>query len=102
MQTHKYFTIKILFFCHHLSSFACSNISIFRYFDIQHGQHIKRADLKELREVFDKYAKVEKDGEKFMKPEDFMLDYLGDGKRENLNIETARLIGSILDTTRDG
>ena len=37
-----------------------------------------------------------------MKPEDFIIDYLGDGKHENLNTETAKLIGSILDTTRDG
>ena len=81
-----------------------NSIHPFDFFNLnrQYGQHIKRADTHELREVFDKYAKVEKDGEKFMRPEDFILDYLGDGKREKINIQTAKLIGSILDTTRDG
>lgn len=37
-----------------------------------------------------------------MKPEDFILDYLAIGRSENLNVETAKLMGSILDTTRDG
>jgi len=68
----------------------------------EYGQHVKRADTNELREVFDKYAKIEKDGEKYMSPLDFVVDYLGDGNRANLNIETAKLMGSILDTTRDG
>lgn len=71
---------------------------------VQHGQNIKRADSDELRAIFDKYAKVVVNGEKYMRPEDFIVDYLeiGKEKTQKVNLETAKMLGSILDTSKDG
>lgn len=51
------------------------NVEILLFF--QGHSHLKRATTERLREVFQKYASVDKDGEKFMTSEDFVRKYLG-------------------------
>jgi len=65
-------------------------------------QYTRRADPEKLKEIFDKYASVEQNGERFMTPDDFVRNYLGIYKSENYNPKTVYLLGSILDTSKDG
>ncbi|XP_035220847.1 calcium-binding mitochondrial carrier protein Aralar1-like [Stegodyphus dumicola] len=65
-------------------------------------QYTRRADPEKLQEVFNKYASVEKNGERFMTPEDFVRKFLGVYKDPNYNLKTVNLLGSILDTSKDG
>lgn len=44
---------------------------------LQGPAHIKRAPTDKLREVFQKYASQQKNGEHFMTSEDFIRSYLG-------------------------
>lgn len=44
---------------------------------VQGPAHIKRAPTEKLREVFQKYASQQKNGEYFMTSEDFIRNYLG-------------------------
>lgn len=62
---------------------------------------VKRADEAKLREVFERYASVEKHGEKFMTHEDFIVKYL-QLFSDNYAKKTAYLLGGILDTSKDG
>jgi hypothetical protein len=57
-----------------------------------------------LRAIFERHAKVTVNGEQFMRPEDFIVEYLEFGKNGNhkVNLETAKMLGSILDTSKDG
>ncbi|XP_075683858.1 electrogenic aspartate/glutamate antiporter SLC25A13, mitochondrial [Rhinoderma darwinii] len=62
----------------------------------------KRADPAELKTIFVKYASVEKDGEHFMSPFDFVRRYLnitGDGEP---NPKTIQLLAGVVDQTKDG
>ncbi|XP_020855627.1 electrogenic aspartate/glutamate antiporter SLC25A13, mitochondrial isoform X1 [Phascolarctos cinereus] len=62
----------------------------------------KRADPSELRTVFLKYASVEKNGEFFMSPNDFINRYLNIFGDCQPNPETVELLGSVVDQTKDG
>ncbi|KAJ7415420.1 Calcium-binding carrier protein Aralar2 [Willisornis vidua] len=62
----------------------------------------KRADPAELKTIFLKYASVEKNGEFFMSPDDFVTRYLkiiGDGLP---NASTVQLLAGVVDQTKDG
>ncbi|XP_053324387.1 electrogenic aspartate/glutamate antiporter SLC25A13, mitochondrial isoform X2 [Spea bombifrons] len=62
----------------------------------------KRADSAELRTIFNKYASVEKNGELFMSPLDFVKRYLnvtGDGEPSP---KTVQLLAGVVDQTKDG
>ncbi|KAM5157905.1 electrogenic aspartate/glutamate antiporter SLC25A13, mitochondrial [Mantella aurantiaca] len=62
----------------------------------------KRADPAELKTIFLKYASVEKDGDYFMSPLDFVRRYLnitGDGQP---NPKTMQLLAGVVDQTKDG
>uniref|UniRef100_A0A493U0H9 Solute carrier family 25 member 13 n=1 Tax=Anas platyrhynchos platyrhynchos TaxID=8840 RepID=A0A493U0H9_ANAPP len=62
----------------------------------------KRADPAELKTIFLKYASVEKNGEFFMSPNDFVTRYLkiiGDGVP---NANTVQLLAGVVDQTKDG
>lgn len=63
---------------------------------------MKRADAKKLREIYDKYASVEKNGERFMSHEDFVRKYLGLFPENNFSRKTVKLLSGILDTSKDG
>ncbi|XP_077159762.1 electrogenic aspartate/glutamate antiporter SLC25A13, mitochondrial isoform X1 [Paroedura picta] len=62
----------------------------------------KRADPAELKTIFLKYASVEKNGEFYMSPNDFVTRFLkiiGDGVP---NPSTVQLLGGVVDQTKDG
>lgn len=68
----------------------------------QGGGYLKRANPDVLRDIFNKYASLEKDGEKYMTPEDFVIKYLGFFDGEGLNSESVKLLAAIVDTSKDG
>ncbi|XP_042678563.1 calcium-binding mitochondrial carrier protein Aralar1 [Centrocercus urophasianus] len=63
---------------------------------------IKRADPAELRSIFLQYASVEKDGERYMTPEDFVQKYLGLHTDPRYNPKTVQLLAGVADQTKDG
>jgi solute carrier family 25 (mitochondrial aspartate/glutamate transporter), member 12/13 len=52
--------------------------------------------------MFPQYASVVKDGEHFMTDADFVIRYLGLVPEQNYNVETVKLLGNVIDTTKDG
>lgn len=65
-------------------------------------QYIRRADSDRLREVFEKYASVEKEGVQYMTPNDFVRGFLGLYEGPKYNQQAVNMLGSILDTSKDG
>ncbi|XP_030310096.1 calcium-binding mitochondrial carrier protein Aralar1 [Calypte anna] len=65
-------------------------------------QLTKRADPAELRNIFLQYASVEKDGEHYMTPEDFVQKYLGLYTDPRYNPKTVQLLAGVADQTKDG
>ncbi|NWU55916.1 CMC1 protein, partial [Dromas ardeola] len=65
-------------------------------------QSTKRADPAELRSIFLQYASVEKDGEHYMTPEDFVQKYLGLYTDPRYNPKTVQLLAGVADQTKDG
>ncbi|KAI8119802.1 Calcium-binding mitochondrial carrier protein Aralar1 [Lucilia cuprina] len=63
---------------------------------------LKRASTDKLREVFQKYATYEKNGEHFMTSEDFVRKFLGLFTDAAFNDESVRLLAGIADTSKDG
>lgn len=66
------------------------------------SQYVRRADTDRLQEVFNKYASVEKNDSKFMTPTDFVRGFLGLYEGPQYNQEAVQILGSILDTSKDG
>lgn len=64
--------------------------------------HIKRAPTDKLREVFNKYATHNKNGEYFMTSEDFIRSYLGFFSDVAYNKESVTLLAGVADTSKDG
>ncbi|OCT63594.1 solute carrier family 25 member 12 L homeolog isoform X1 [Xenopus laevis] len=62
----------------------------------------KRADPFELKNIFLQYASVEKDGENYMTPSDFVQKYLGLHSDPHSNPMTVELLGGVADQTKDG
>ncbi|XP_066497446.1 electrogenic aspartate/glutamate antiporter SLC25A12, mitochondrial-like [Hoplias malabaricus] len=66
-------------------------------------QSTKRAHPNELKEIFLKHASVvDKDGEHYMSPRDFVQNFLGLHTQPNHNPKTVQLIAGVADTTKDG
>ncbi|XP_036401770.1 calcium-binding mitochondrial carrier protein Aralar1-like isoform X2 [Megalops cyprinoides] len=66
-------------------------------------QSTKRADPHELKAIFLKNASVvDKDGEHYMTPADFVQKYLGLHTQPHHNPKTVQLIAGVADTTKDG
>ncbi|KAH8271254.1 hypothetical protein KR018_003749, partial [Drosophila ironensis] len=63
---------------------------------------LKRAGTEKLREVFQKYASIEKNGEHYMTSEDFVRKFLGLFEESAFNDESVRLLAGIADTSKDG
>ncbi|KAL7730451.1 hypothetical protein ACLKA6_016674 [Drosophila palustris] len=63
---------------------------------------LKRAGTDKLREVFQKYASLQKDGEHYMTSEDFVRKFLGLFTEAAFNDESVRLLAGIADTSKDG
>lgn len=66
------------------------------------GGFLRRANELALHEVFNRYASIEKNGEKFMTAEDFVIKYLTLLDDNNYNKDTVRLLAAIVDTSKDG
>ncbi|CAK1545985.1 unnamed protein product [Leptosia nina] len=64
--------------------------------------YLKRADTERLREIFLKYASVEKNGEKYIRSEDFVRKFLGLFDEDDYNKESVQLIAGIVDMDKDG
>lgn len=64
--------------------------------------HLKRASTDKLREIFNRYATKEINGEKYMTSEDFVRKYLGLFPDEDFNEESVFLLGGVADTNKDG
>ncbi|XP_018428076.1 PREDICTED: calcium-binding mitochondrial carrier protein Aralar1 [Nanorana parkeri] len=62
----------------------------------------KRADPNELKNIFLQYASVEKDGENYMTPPDFVQRYLRLHTDAHHNPKTVDLLGGVADQTKDG
>ncbi|KAJ1101278.1 hypothetical protein NDU88_006350 [Pleurodeles waltl] len=62
----------------------------------------KRADPAELKTIFIKYASVEKNGELFMSPNDFVKRYLNLTADVEPNQKTLQLLAGVVDQTKDG
>ncbi|KAM7071256.1 electrogenic aspartate/glutamate antiporter SLC25A13, mitochondrial [Acridotheres tristis] len=62
----------------------------------------KRADPAELKTIFLKYASVEKNGEFFMSPNDFVTRYLKIIGDDLSNANTVQLLAGVVDQTKDG
>ncbi|XP_056315367.1 calcium-binding mitochondrial carrier protein Aralar1 [Danio aesculapii] len=66
-------------------------------------QLTKRADPNDLKVIFQKYASVvDKDGERYMTPIDFVQRYLGLHTQLHFNPKTVHLLAGVADTTKDG
>lgn len=63
---------------------------------------MKRANPHQLQEIFTKYASQEKNGEKYMTGEDFVIKYLGLFDLKNYNSDSVKLLAGIVDTSKDG
>ncbi|KAG1678126.1 Calcium-binding mitochondrial carrier protein Aralar1 [Nymphon striatum] len=63
---------------------------------------VKKADTEQLELIFNKYASIEKDGELLMTPGDFVRGYLGLYPGPDYNQKTVEILGSSLDTSKDG
>ncbi|XP_042632908.1 calcium-binding mitochondrial carrier protein Aralar2 isoform X1 [Cyprinus carpio] len=63
---------------------------------------IKRADPAELKSIFLKYASVERNGEYFMSPEDFVSRFLHALTDIKLSKEATVLLAGVVDQTKDG
>lgn len=76
-----------------------------RYFEggtINEGPgYLKRAGTLELQEIFNKYASVEIQGEKYMTPDDLIRKFLGLYQCSNYNPKTVKLLASVIDTNKD-
>ncbi|ENN72205.1 hypothetical protein YQE_11135, partial [Dendroctonus ponderosae] len=69
---------------------------------IEGGGYLKRANPVQLQDIFNKYASIEKNGEKFMTPDDFVIRFLGLLNDKDFNADTVRLLAGIVDTSKDG
>lgn len=63
---------------------------------------MKRANSDLLHDVFNKYASQDRNGERFMTPEDFVRGYLGLFPGIDYNADSVRLVAGIVNTSKDG
>ncbi|KAL7829555.1 hypothetical protein AOLI_G00304400 [Acnodon oligacanthus] len=63
---------------------------------------VRRADPAELRSIFLKYASVEKNGEHYMSPEDFVSKFLHAHTDIKLSKEATALLAGVVNQTKNG
>ncbi|XP_072532225.1 electrogenic aspartate/glutamate antiporter SLC25A13, mitochondrial [Salminus brasiliensis] len=63
---------------------------------------VKRADPAELRSIFLKYASIEKNGEHYMSPEDFVSRFLHAHTDIKLSNEATALLAGVVNQTKNG
>ncbi|XP_065169922.1 calcium-binding mitochondrial carrier protein Aralar1 [Atheta coriaria] len=65
------------------------------------GGYLKRANPDQLHAIFNKYASIEQNGERFMNADDFVRRYLKLFEGDNVNKDSVRLLAGIVDTNKD-
>ncbi|XP_022193293.2 LOW QUALITY PROTEIN: calcium-binding mitochondrial carrier protein Aralar1 [Nilaparvata lugens] len=66
------------------------------------GSYPKRANTEQLQKIFNKYAHIEHNGERYMSAKDFVQGYLGLLPDPNSNETSIKLLAGIVDTSKDG
>lgn len=64
--------------------------------------YVHRANPSELQTIFEKYASAEVEGARYMTDADFFVRYLGLFPEKDYNQHSAKLLGGVLDTSKDG
>ena len=62
---------------------------------------ISSADRTELSTVFNRYAHHEYHGERYMTPHEFLQDYLGYLKGDNIDPTTLDILSALVDLNKD-
>ncbi|XP_038581281.1 calcium-binding mitochondrial carrier protein Aralar2 isoform X1 [Micropterus salmoides] len=62
----------------------------------------RRADLTELKAIFEKYASIKKNDEHFMSPQDFVSRFLHAHTDIHLSDEATKLLAGVVDQKKDG
>ena len=76
-------------------------LSVAQPLSFQNLGYVRRADPEALKEVFEKYATAEIDGERYMTDVDFLVRYLGLFPEEGFNRRSCKLLSGVLDTSKD-
>ncbi|KAE8748965.1 hypothetical protein FOCC_FOCC004371 [Frankliniella occidentalis] len=69
---------------------------------LESAGYLKRASTEQLQEIFNKYASEEVNGVKYMRAGDFIQRYLRFIPEKDFNEESVKLLGGIIDTSKDG
>ncbi|XP_034248789.1 calcium-binding mitochondrial carrier protein Aralar1 isoform X3 [Thrips palmi] len=69
---------------------------------LESAGYLKRASTDQLQDIFNKYASEEVDGVKYMRAGDFIQRFLGFIPDKDFNEESVKLLGGIVDTSKDG
>lgn len=69
---------------------------------LESAGYLKRASTDQLQEIFNKYASEEINGVKYMRSGDFIQRFLGFIPEKDFNEESVKLLGGIVDTSKDG
>ena len=68
--------------------------------DLKHGTS-SAVDRDQLLSVFNRYAQHEHDGERYMTPNEFLQDYLGYLKGDQIDPKTLEILSSLVDLNKD-
>ena len=66
------------------------------------ARSVSSANREELINVFRRYAQHEHLGERYIRPDEFLQDYLGYLKGENIDPTTLNILSSLVDLNKDG
>lgn len=67
---------------------------------IQGPGYLKRANTEKLQSIFNRYASVEVQGERYMTPDDLIRKFLGLYDHPNHNPKSVKLLAGIIDTSK--
>jgi hypothetical protein len=62
---------------------------------------VSASDRDELQNVFNRYARHEHQGERYMTPHEFLQDYLGYLKGDNIDPTTLDILSALVDLNKD-
>ena len=77
------------------------NEKTFNFFNLFSARVISAADRDQLLTVFNRYAQHEHLGERYMTPHEFLQDYLGYLKGENIDPTTLDILSALVDLNKD-
>jgi len=65
------------------------------------AQTLSSANQDELVSVFNRYARHEHQGQRYMTPNEFLQEYLGYLKGDNIDPKTLEILASLVDLNKD-